>query len=160
VSNDKSKGAIAAANAALPELRYSPLRAEDKWFPPARKFAGDAAYDIAVCRYTEVRPRCVVLLPTNLALALPDGCCGLLLPRSSASGRGLIIHPGTIDSGYRGEVMVSVWNYGTAMCVLDAGERVAQLLVLRRPRLELVEDRELLLEQTDRNSAGFGSTGR
>jgi dUTP pyrophosphatase len=101
------------------------------------------------------------LLPTGFAVALPGGYEAQLRPRSGLAvrhGIGLINSPGTIDSDYRGEVMIALINFGRAAYTVRRGDRIAQMVIQRVPRarLEVVES----LEPTGRSSGGFGHTGR
>lgn len=102
------------------------------------------------------------LIPTGLAIALPAGHEGQIRPRSGLAlrhGIGLVNTPGTIDEDYRGEVGVLLINHGDEPFVIEAGARIAQLVVapIRRVRVQLVEEAEL--GSTERGSGGFGSTG-
>jgi dUTP pyrophosphatase len=101
------------------------------------------------------------LIPTGFAMALPPGFEAQIRPRSGLAiqhGIGLINSPGTIDSDYRGEVMVAVINLGSRPYTFHRGDRIAQMVVKRvhHARLLLAED----LDQTDRNDGGFGHTGK
>ena len=99
-------------------------------------------------------------VPTGLAVAIPDGYAGFVQPRSGlASRHGITIvnAPGLIDSGYRGELMVVLHNTDrTRAFVVEAGMRIAQLVVLPIPEVELVEVDEL--PATERGGRGFGSS--
>jgi dUTP pyrophosphatase len=106
--------------------------------------------------------RCVV--PTGLALALPDGFEGQVRARSGLArkhGIALVNAPGTIDSDYRGEVQVLLVNLGREPYTIEPGDRIAQLVVapVQRVRIEQVDNAEQL-GTTERGSGGFGSTGR
>ena len=108
-----------------------------------------------------LRPGERALLPTGLAVALPAGYAGFVHPRSGLAwraGLGLVNAPGTIDSGYRGEIKVIVVNHDRDNPVeLRRGDRIAQLVIQRveQARFEVVE----ALPDSDRGSAGHGSTG-
>ena len=101
------------------------------------------------------------MVPTGLAVAIPEGCAGLVLPRSGlASRHGLTLanSPGLIDAGYRGEVICAVVNLDRERPVRIAkGDRIAQLLVV--PFAELVPEWVDGFEETTRGEGGFGSTG-
>jgi dUTP pyrophosphatase len=102
------------------------------------------------------------LVPTGVALALPPGYEAQVRPRSGLAlehGVSVLNAPGTIDSDYRGEVMALLVNFGTHPFEILRGMRIAQLVVARCERVELVES-EAELEETDRGAGGFGSTGR
>lgn len=109
----------------------------------------------------EIPPGERVLLPTGLALALPAGFVGLVHPRSGlAANHGITVvnAPGTVDAGYRGEVMVCLLNTDNAEAfTVRRGDRIAQLVVQRHERVEWqVVDH---LPETDRGAGGHGSTG-
>ena len=101
------------------------------------------------------------MAPTGVALAIPEGLAGLVLPRSGLAARhgvGVVNSPGLIDSGYRGEVKVLLVNHGAERVEFARGERIAQLLITPVPVIEMIEVDEL--DDTVRGSGGFGSTGR
>lgn len=98
------------------------------------------------------------LIPCGFAFAIPDGYEGQVRPRSSAFKRGLHVALGTIDAGYRGEVLVGVVNVSDDEVEIDHGERIAQLVVAPVARCEVVEVDAL--DTTARGAGGFGSTGR
>ena len=103
----------------------------------------------------------ICLIPTGFAVALPAGFEAQIRPRSGLAiqhGIGLINSPGTIDSDYRGEVMVAVINLGPGPYTFRRGDRIAQMVIKRvhQATLLLVED----LDQTERNGGGFGHTGK
>ena len=100
------------------------------------------------------------LVPTGLQIALPDGTEGQVRPRSGLAfkhGVTVLNSPGTIDSGYRGEVGVLLINHGREPFVVARGERIAQLVVARYQPVRLVEAEALA--ETARGAGGFGSTG-
>lgn len=102
-----------------------------------------------------------MLVPTGIAIALPDGYEAQIRPRSGLAlkhGISLVNSPGTIDSDYRGEIGVIMINHGTESFVIKRGERVAQMVVTRFTRVEWQETAEL--ETTFRGDGGFGHTGR
>lgn len=128
---------------------------------PGRARPGDAGLDIRSSVDVEVGPGERALVPTGLAVAIPDGHAGLVLPRSGlASKHGLTMAnaPGLIDAGYRGEVICAVVNLDREHAVRIArGDRIAQLVVVAVPELEpsWVEG----LPPSARGEGGFGSTG-
>lgn len=128
---------------------------------PAYAHPGDAGLDLAAARATTVGPGARAAIPTGLAVAIPEGWVGLVHPRSGLAlreGLTVVNAPGTIDSGYRGEVQVLVVNLGDEEVALRKGERVAQLVLQRVGRATVVEADSL--EDTSRGAGGFGSTGR
>lgn len=102
------------------------------------------------------------MIPTGFAIAVPEGMCALVLPRSGlAAKHGLTVAnaPGLIDSGYRGEIVAILVNHGTEPVSIERGQRIAQLLVMPVPTLGFVEVDELPSAPDDRGGAGFGSSG-
>jgi dUTP pyrophosphatase len=100
------------------------------------------------------------LIPTGIALALPDGCEAQIRPRSGLAlkhGVTLVNTPGTIDPDYRGEIGVILINHGADPFTVHPGDRIAQMLFARFERADLVEVEEL--EETARGEGGFGHTG-
>jgi dUTP pyrophosphatase len=128
---------------------------------PRRARDGDAGLDLAANSELVVGPGERAMVPTGLAVAVPEGHAGLVLPRSGlASGRGLTLSnaPGLIDPGYRGEITIAVVNLDPAEKVdIRRGDRIAQLLVVPMALVEPVEVQEL--PASHRGEAGFGSTG-
>ena len=137
-------------------------RLDDGAVLPSYARAGDAALDLAASRDVEVAPGERALVRTGVAVAIPGGLAGLVLPRSGlASRHGLTLanSPGLIDSGYRGEVTCAVVNLDRKATVkITKGDRIAQLLVIPLAVVEpsWAED----LPPSERGSGGFGSTGR
>ena len=127
---------------------------------PSRAYAGDAGLDLAAIERVELAAGERAVVPTGLAVAIPDGYAGFVQPRSDlASHHGITIvnTPGLVDSGYRGELMVVLHNTDrTQPFVVEAGMRIAQLVVLPIPEIELVEVDEL--PATERGGRGFGSS--
>jgi len=129
---------------------------------PARQTDGSAGYDVcsAQADFT-LQPMERRLVPTGLALAIPPGFEAQVRPRSGlALKHGLTLPntPATIDSDYRGELMVAVINLGTEPVTVTRGMRIAQLVFQRVEAVDLVEVPEL--PQSGRGGGGFGSTGR
>jgi len=127
---------------------------------PRHAKPGDAGLDLTTREELNVRPHETVMVHTGVAVELPRGYYAAVVPRSGiASKRGLapINSPGTIDSDYRGEVLVPLHNYTDVVQHVDAGERICQLIVQRHETCECVEVDEL--GETDRGEGGFGSTG-
>lgn len=130
---------------------------------PTYGSAEAAGADIYVCidEPVEIQPGCTAMLPTGFALEVPKGCAGLIYARSSMGAkRGLAPanKVGVIDSDYRGEVRVALHNHSLQPQIVNPGERIAQLLItpVFTPGFSLVEE----LEDTQRGSGGFGSTGK
>jgi dUTP pyrophosphatase len=103
----------------------------------------------------------IALLPTGFAMALPPGYEAQVRPRSGLAvkhGIGLVNSPGTIDADYRGEVMIAVINLGPEPYTFRRGDRVAQMIIHRVHQAELQEVQHL--DETSRNTGGFGHTGK
>ena len=128
---------------------------------PARAHPGDAGLDLRSAVDLEVGPGERALVPTGLAVAIPEGHAGLVLPRSGlASKHGLTMAnaPGLIDAGYRGEIICAVVNLDREHAVrISRGDRIAQLVVVPVAELEPVWAEEL--PPSSRGEGGFGSTG-
>jgi dUTP pyrophosphatase len=140
------------------ELAIQRLR--DDAVVPERAYAGDAGLDLAACERAELGPGERAVVATGLAVAIPDGYAGFVQPRSGLAARhgiSVVNAPGLIDSGYRGEVRVVLLNTDrTEPFVVEPGMRIAQLVVLPVPELELVETDEL--PESERGVRGFGSS--
>jgi dUTP pyrophosphatase len=127
---------------------------------PARAYSGDAGLDLAACERVELGPGERAVVGTGLAVAIPEGYAGFVQPRSGLASRhgiSVVNAPGLIDSGYRGEVRVVLLNTDPREAfVVEPGMRIAQLVVLAVPELELVETEEL--PESQRGVRGFGSS--
>ena len=127
---------------------------------PARAYAGDAGLDLAACEQLELRPGERALVPTGLAVAIPEGYAGFVQPRSGLAARDgitVVNSPGLIDSGYRGEIQVVLLNTDQERTfTAEAGDRIAQLVVLPVPALLVREVDEL--PPSERGVRGFGSS--
>lgn len=102
-----------------------------------------------------------ILVPTGIAIALPDGFEAQIRPRSGLAlkhGIALVNSPGTVDSDYRGEIGVIMINHGAEPFHIKSGERIAQMVIARFIRVEWQETDEL--DSTCRGEGGFGHTGR
>lgn len=140
------------------EVKYKRLSSQVVLPAPARE--GDAAIDLQTTVGFSLTPGQRQAVPTGLAVAVPPGHAGLVVPRSGhaiRSGIGVVNGPGLIDSGYRGEIKVILVNHGSEPVSFEAGERIAQLMIVPVPMVEWVEVSEL--DETQRGSGGFGSTG-
>jgi dUTP pyrophosphatase len=127
---------------------------------PERAYAGDAGLDLSACDRFELGPGERAVVGTGLAVAIPDGHAGFVQPRSGLAARhglSVVNAPGLIDSGYRGEIRVVLLNTDLREAfVVEPGMRIAQLVVLPVPELELVETDEL--PESERGVRGFGSS--
>jgi dUTP pyrophosphatase len=128
---------------------------------PTRAYAGDAGLDLYSCEPVRLEPGARASVATGVAIEIPAGQAGLVLPRSglaARSGVALVNAPGLIDPGYRGELRVLLLNTDRTEAVeLAVGERIAQL-VLIRVQTPVVED-VTELTRSERDRRGFGSSG-
>ncbi len=141
-------------------MQASFVRLDPEMEVPTRSHIGDAAVDLQARYEIALEPGERAAVPTGLAVAIPEGYAGLVLPRSGHARRlgvGVVNGPGLIDSGYRGEVSVLLINHGSERVSFTKGERIAQLAVVPVASVEWVEVDEL--DDTPRGSGGFGSTG-
>ena len=140
-------------------LRFTRLSAAA--VAPVRAHEDDAGFDLCAAEAAELGPGERASVPTGIALAIPEGQAGLVLPRSGLAvrhGITLVNAPGLIDSGYRGEVRVLLLNTDPAEhFAVRVGDRIAQLLIVRHEAPDLVEVEDL--GETTRGARGFGSTG-
>lgn len=122
---------------------------------------GDAGLDLRSTIDAVIDPGCRVLIPTGVAVAIPDGYAGFVQPRSGLAlkhGLTIVNTPGLIDSGYRGELGVIVLNTDKGEPVaIKRGDRIAQLVIQAVPVVNLIEVSEL--DETERGGTGFGSSG-
>ena len=143
----------------MTDLPFRKLRPEAKL--PSAQHPGDAGLDLCSAVDVVVEPGERVMIPTGVAVAIPDGHAGLVLPRSGlASKRGLTManSPGLIDAGYRGEVICAAVNLDREEPVkILVGDRIAQLLIVELPHVEPTWVEEL--PESTRGEGGFGSTG-
>ena len=127
---------------------------------PARAYSGDAGLDLSACERVVLGPGERGLVRTGLAVAIPDGYAGFVQPRSglaSKHGIQIVNTPGLVDSGYRGELLVNLLNTDPRETfTVEPGMRIAQLVVLEIPHVELVEVDEL--PESERGVHGFGSS--
>lgn len=128
---------------------------------PSYAYVGDAGLDLRANEDVTLQPHERRLVSTGLAVAIPEGYAGFVTPRSGLAlreGLSMANTPGLIDSHYRGELKVCAVNLDDRTPIqITRGERMAQLVILRVPAVRLVEvDR---LDETDRGTGGFGSSG-
>jgi len=127
---------------------------------PAYAHPGDAGLDLHACEDVALDPGVACLVPTGVAIELPEATEAQVRPRSGLALKHSITvlnTPGTIDEGYRGEVGVVLINHGSATFQVTRGMRIAQLVVQKRWTVEVVEVDGLT--DTTRGAGGFGSTG-
>lgn len=127
-------------------------------FTPSYAYPGDAGADLCSSTDTVIPAREKMLVSTGIRMALPEGHVGLIWPRSGMAVKyGIDCGAGVIDSQYRGEVKVLLFNHSDGEYFIKQGDRIAQLLIQKVETVEFlpVDD----LDATDRAEAGFGSTG-
>jgi dUTP pyrophosphatase len=141
------------------ELRVMKLR--DDAVLPARAHSGDAGLDLSACEEITIGVGERAAVGTGIAVEIPDGHAGLVVPRSGLAlrhGISMVNAPGVIDAGYRGEVRLLLLNTDNESAfTVEPGMRVAQLLVVPVADVEIVETHEVTA--TDRGAGGFGSSG-
>jgi dUTP pyrophosphatase len=155
-----AKGQDCRVSIRIELIRISPPRGEPLPLP-SYATEGAAGLDLRADAAVTLAPGERALVPTGLALALPEGFEGQVRPRSGLAlreGVTCLNSPGTIDSDYRGEVSVVLANLGQKAVTLSRGDRIAQLVIARVERVELVES--VSLPPTVRGGGGFGHTGR
>lgn len=142
------------------KIKAKLMNTNDPVFLPWRKRPDDAGADLRtrITNTYRLYPQSSIMLPTGVGVEIPEGYFGLILPRSGAAKEGKVTTIGTIDSGYRGELMLNIVNPLGDPILVHPFERLAQLVILpyAAAEYELTED----LSQTDRGSEGFGSSGR
>ncbi|MEI7498522.1 MAG: dUTP diphosphatase [Candidatus Falkowbacteria bacterium] len=124
---------------------------------PTRSHANDAGLDIYADRSIDLTPGQRHNMSTGLRLAIPDGFAGLVWDKSGVANQGLHVLAGVIDAGYRGELLISVINLGTATYRIQAGQKIAQLLIQKVEQPIIIETK--IDDETTRGSGGFGSSG-
>jgi dUTP pyrophosphatase len=152
---------LQAADAAGAGVEVLLLRLDPDLPVPAYAHAGDAGADLVARQDVTLAPGQRQTVPTGVAVALPDGYAAFVLPRSGLAARHgvtVVNAPGTVDAGYRGEILVTLLNTDLQTpVVLRRGDRIAQLVVQRVARARFVEVERL--PGSVRGSGGFGSTG-
>ena len=137
-------------------------RLRDDAIVPARAYDGDAGLDLAACERVVLEPGERATVGTGLAIAIPDGYAGFVQPRSGLAAKNgitIVNTPGLVDSGYRGELKVILLNTDERDAfVVEAGMRIAQLVVMPVPLVDPVEVDEL--PESERGVRGFGSSSK
>ena len=137
------------------------MKLRDDAVLPSRAHSGDAGLDLSACEEITIGVGERAAVGTGIAVEIPDGHAGLVVPRSGLAlrhGISMVNSPGVIDAGYRGEVRLLLLNTDNASAfTVEPGMRVAQLLVVPLADIELIETDEATA--TDRGVGGFGSSG-
>ncbi len=143
----------------MTRIPYIPL--DPEFEAPSYARPGDAGADLRSTITVEIQPGERVLVPTGIALALPDGFAAFVHPRSGLAlrhGLSIVNTPGTIDAGYRGEIMVLLINLDQTQAItIERGDRIAQMVIQRVETVEFVPVEEL--SDSARGSGGYGSSG-
>lgn len=127
-------------------------------YMPERAHRADAGYDLRSPVKCRLYAGEAVVIDTGVHIQIPTGFVGMLKSKSGLNVKHDIVGEGVIDSGYTGSIRVKLYNHGAESYVIEVGDKISQLVFLPiiTPELELVAE----LEETDRGSNGFGSTGR
>jgi dUTP pyrophosphatase len=131
--------------------------------PPERTRPGDAGFDLRCIVPFALTPGERAVVPTGVVVAIPPGLAGLVVPRSGLAARhgiSVVNGPGLVDPNYRGELRVILVNLSDETFHADAGDRIAQLLLVPYVTPELQVVSELSPAPDDRGASGFGSSGR
>jgi dUTP pyrophosphatase len=127
---------------------------------PHRAYDGDAGFDLAACEEVTLEAGERAVVPTGIAVEIPEGYAGFVQPRSGLAARNgitIVNTPGLVDSGYRGEIRVVLLNTDASEpFTVEPGMRIAQLVVVPVPAVRLVEVNELAT--SERGTRGFGSS--
>ena len=118
----------------------------------------DSGYDLKTKYAFKLLPNQTKLIPTSLFLELDKNIEAQVRPKSSISAKGIIVHFGTVDSDYRGEVQVVMQNLYQHGVEFEVGQKIAQIVFSKKTDVEL-EQTDTISNDTDRGSGGFGSTG-
>ena len=139
-----------------PIIKVKKLAPEAKL--PLRAHATDSGADLFALNRTVLPPHTVTNVHTGICIELPDSTSGIIWGKSSVESKGIKAMAGLVDAPYRGELIVCMYNLNDTEYVFEAGQKVAQLVVLPTlyPAFELAPE----LTDTSRGSGGFGSTGK
>ncbi|MFN4110788.1 MAG: dUTP diphosphatase [Ignavibacteria bacterium] len=144
-------------------IKFKRLSDKFKDIPlPSYSTEGSSGLDLraAVDKPVVIKSFETVLIPTNLSIEIPEGYEGQVRPRSGLAAKNFVTvlnTPGTIDSDYRGEIKVILTNFGKEDFIVNRGDRIAQLVITRVEKVDIIEVSEL--NSTKRSDGGFGHTG-
>jgi dUTP pyrophosphatase len=125
---------------------------------PTRAYEYDAGWDLYCAEKLYIIPSRRRVVSTNIAISIPEGYVGLIWPRSGlAVKKGIDVFAGVIDSGYRGEIKVCLYNSSEVSLEINKGDRVAQIIFHKLPQTEMLEVDSL--DDSIRGDGGFGSSG-
>ena len=137
------------------------LEPECSGFFPKKAHPTDAGYDLCSRIDAVLEPLSGMAIPVGFAMELPSGYEAQIRPRSGLAAKHHITvtnSPGTVDANFRGEVKAILYNLGKEPFIIQRGDRIAQMVICKLPEINLIEATEL--SETDRNTNGFGSTGK
>ena len=130
-------------------------------FCPKKAHPDDAGYDLYSRIDAVLEPMSGMAIPVGFAMELPSSYEAQIRPRSGLAAKHYITvtnSPGTVDANYRGEIKAILYNLGKEPFIIQRGDRIAQMVICKLPEIELIEATEL--SETDRNTNGFGSSGK
>lgn len=144
-------------------MTVSYIKIDDNAAPPERATSGSAGYDLCACigEPVTINPRERTLITTGIAMAIPEGHVGLIFGRSGLGVKHGITLPngvGVIDSDYRGQIHVALVNHSDMPYTINSGDRIAQLCIMPVVLAEFTLAKAL--DDTERSTNGFGSTGK
>jgi dUTP pyrophosphatase len=125
---------------------------------PTKSRPNDAGFDLVAIHDATVSHDRSTVVDTGVALEIVEGFYGQIFGRSGLAARGIAVHPGVVDSSYRGSVRVVLWNASFAEYEVKAGDKIGQMVILPVPQISIEECDEL--SPSERNEAGWGSSGR
>jgi len=142
------------------KIKTKLINTTDPQFLPTRKYSNDAGADLRarINGTFAIYPGEICKIPTGVAVEIPAGYVGMIQPRSGASSEGKVAITGTIDHGFTGEMSINLINLSRCAITISPGERLAQLVIVPCfiAEFERVEE----LEESERGSSGFGSSGK
>ncbi len=144
------------------EIKVQRLVGNDDLPLPQYMTSGSSGMDLfaAIDEPVTIQPKDFDIIPLGIKIALPEGFEAQIRPRSGLAakhGIGLLNSPGTIDSDYRGEIKVILFNFSNKPFVINRGDRIAQMVISQVVKATLLEENQL--EDTERGDKGFGHTG-
>lgn len=142
------------------EVLFAPVNANA--IMPEQAYEYDAGWDVFAAQSRLLLHGEIAIIPLGFKMAVPPGYEAQIRPRSSIGGMGIIIpnSPGTIDSGYRREVMVLLQNTGLTKYQVNVGDKIAQMVTQKVPMVQLRRVQESDLPVAERGNRGFGSSGK
>lgn len=161
IARHLSRGLTGLSEALQVVVKWSRLGSVKGLKPPGYATPGAVAFDLQTAEAFTLRPGESKIVETGTIFVIPDGYEGEVRGRSGlAFNHDIIAHNGTIDSDYRGTVMVKIFNLGEAPYRFERGDRVAQMIVRESIRVRLDEVDYSAIDKTARGTGGFGSTGK